>query len=111
MQLKEIVLNKTLPVINMNFEEVKASLIETTEKYKGIIVTEDGLMDCKATQKDLAKIRNDIDSYRKAVKKEMEKPIKEFESQCKELISLVEDAEQPIKEGILLFDNKRREEK
>lgn len=109
--MKEIVLNKQLPIINMNFEEVKASLIETTEKYKGIVVTEEGLKDCKATQKELAGVRNKIDDYRKAIKREMEKPIKSFEGQCKELIGLVEDAEKPIKDGILIFDNKRRDEK
>lgn len=109
--MKEIVLNKQLPIINMNFEEVKASLIETTEKYKGIVVTEEGLKDCKATQKELAGVRNKIDDYRKVIKREMEKPIKSFEGQCKELIGLVEDAEKPIKDGILIFDNKRRDEK
>lgn len=109
--MKEIILNKQLPIINMNFEEVKASLIETTEKYKGIIVTEEGLKDCKATQKELAGVRNKIDDYRKVIKREMEKPIKAFEGQCKELIGLVEEAEKPIKDGILIFDNKRRDEK
>lgn len=109
--MKDIVLNKELPVIHMNFEEVKASLIETMEKYKGIVVTEEGLKDCKATQKELAGLRNNIDTYRKTIKKEMKKPIDDFESQCKELISLVEEAEKPIKNGIVIFDNKRREEK
>ncbi len=109
--MKEIVLKKELPIINMNFDEVKASLIETTEKYKGIVVTEEGLKDCKATQKELAGVRNKIDDYRKAIKREMEKPIKAFEVQCKELIGLVEEAEKPIKDGILVFDNKRRDEK
>lgn len=109
--MKEIELKKQLPVVTMNFEEVKASLIETTEKYKNFIVTEEGLKDCKATQKELAGVRNKIDSYRKDVKKEMELPIKAFETQCKELIGLIADAEQPIKDGILVFDNKRREEK
>lgn len=109
--MKDIVLNKELPVINMNFEEVKASLMDTMERYKVIIVTEEGLKDCKATQKELAGLRNNIDTYRKTIKKEMEKPIKDFEAQCKELISLVEAAEQPIKSGILVFDQKRKEEK
>ncbi|MFQ9247571.1 DUF1351 domain-containing protein [Clostridium paraputrificum] len=109
--MKEIQINKQLPVITMNFEEVKASLVENMEKYKGIIVTEESLKDCKATQKDLAGLRNKLDSYRKDVKKEMEKPIKAFESECKELIGLIAEVEAPIKSGILEFDNKRREEK
>lgn len=107
----DIQVNKQLPVITINFEEVKANLIANTEKYKELVVTEDSLKDCKATQKDLAGLRNKIDGYRKEVKKEMEKPIKEFEGQCKELIGLIEEVEKPIKLGIVEFDNKRKEAK
>lgn len=109
--MKEIQINKELPVIKMNFEEVKGSLQETMKKYEGIIVTEEGLKDCKATQKDLASLRNKIDTYRKDVKREMLVPIDVFEYQCKELIGLIADVEKPIKEGIKVFDDKRREEK
>ncbi|WP_283696604.1 DUF1351 domain-containing protein [Clostridium perfringens] len=109
--MKEIQINKELPVIKMNFEEVKGSLQETMKKYEGIIVTEEGLKDCKATQKDLASLRNKIDTYRKDVKREMLVPIDIFEYQCKELISQISDVEKPIKEGIKIFDDKRREEK
>lgn len=109
--MREIEVKKQLPVISMNFEEVKASLQDTMSKYEGIVVTEEGLKDCKATQKDLAGLRNKIDTYRKDVKKEMEVPIKEFEGKCKELISLISDVEKPIKEGIKIYDDKRREEK
>lgn len=109
--MKEIVLNKQLPVIKMNFEEVRNSLVETMNKYKGIVVTEEGLKDCKATQRELAGLRKNIDTYRKQVKKEMEVPIKDFEGQCKELISLVDEVEVPIKEGIEVFNDKVRKEK
>lgn len=109
--MKEMQINKQLPVITMNFEEVKGSLQETMKKYEEIVVTEDRLKDCKATQRDLAGLRNKIDAYRKNVKKEMEAPVKEFEGKCKELISLISNAEKPIKEGIKIFDNKRKEEK
>lgn len=111
MRMRDIELNKQLPVIVMNYDDVKSSLLETIEKYKNIIVTEDSLKDCKATQKELAGVRNKLDTYRKDVKKEMEKPIKEFEGKCKELIQLIADAEQPIKDGISKFDNMKREQK
>lgn len=102
---------ETLPVIKINFDEMKAALSEKMEQYKGIIVTEEGLSTCKADQKQLAGLRNKIDTFRKDKKKEMSEPITQFESQCKELISLVERAEKPIKEGIKVFDDKKREEK
>lgn len=103
--------NIQLPSITTNFEELKNGLTQTLNKYKGLIVTEDTLSDCKATQKELAGHRIKIDNFRKEKKKELSKPIEEFENQCKELIKLVEDAEKPIKEGIQVFDDKKREEK
>lgn len=109
--MKELEVNKQLPVISTNFEEVKSSLVASMDKYKGIVVTEESLKDCKATQKELAGLRNKIDGYRKAIKKEVLAPVTEFESKCKELEKLIIDVENPIKEGINVFDNKRREEK
>ena len=109
--MKELEVNKQLPVITANFDEVKESLNQSLEKYKGIIVTEETLQDCKKTQQDLSKVKNGIETFRKSVKKDMEVPIKEFEAKCKELVSLIGEVEQPIKDGIVEFDNKRREEK
>lgn len=107
----EIILNKQLPVVTMNFAEVKASIEESMKKYKGLVVTEKELAGCKSTQKQLAGYRNKLDTYRKEVKKEMNKPIKDFENQCNELIKLVEDAEKPIKDGIEIFNEKIRDTK
>ena len=109
--MKELEVIKQLPVLNANFEDVKASLTDTLNKYKGIIVTEEGLKDCKATQKELSSLRTKIDTYRKTIKKEVLVPVTEFESKCKELEALIVEVENPIKEGINVFDNQRREEK
>ena len=105
------IIQESLPVIKINFDEMKSALTETLKNYQGIIVTEESLSSCKATQKELAGVRNKIDTYRKDKKKLLSKPITAFEEQCKELISLVEQAEQPIKQGISVFDDMKREEK
>lgn len=105
------ILNEVLPVIKINFNEVKAALEESLTKYENIVVTEGTLSGCKATQKELAGLRIKVDTYRKEKKKELSKPITDFESQCKELISLIEKVEQPIKDGIKVFDDEKREEK
>lgn len=100
-----------LPIIAFNFEEIKEAVKMILADYSGLIVTEDNLSLCKQNQKDLAGMRVKIDTYRKDTKKEMAKPIDEFENKCKELVKLVEDAEKPLKEGIQVFDDKKREEK
>jgi hypothetical protein len=100
-----------LPVITFNFEEMKEALKVRLSEYSGLVVTDENLSICKAQQKDLAGMRIKIDTYRKDTKKEMSKPIDEFEDKCKQLIRLVEDAEKPLKEGIQVFDDKKRDEK
>ena len=107
--MEDIKLEKQLPVIKMNFEEVKASLVAGSEKYKNLVVTEENLKDCKIMQKELSSTKKDLDTYRKDIKKEMLIPVTKFENQCKELVGLVVDVETPIKESILVFDDKARE--
>lgn len=109
--MKELQVEKQLPVVQTNFEEVKASLQSEINKYKGIVVIEENLKDCKATQKELAGLRIKLDTHRKDIKKSLEAPIKEFEAKCKELVGMIADVESPIKDGINVFDDKRREEK
>ena len=109
--MKEIIVNTQLPVIKTNFEEVKESLIVNLEKYKGIVVTEENQKDCKAMQKELAGLRNQIDTERKAIKKQVEAPIKKFDTDVKELVGIIAEIEKPIKEGIKVFDDRRKEEK
>lgn len=102
---------ETLPVIKINFEDLKSELTETLQKYNNIVVTEQSLSGCKSTQKELAGLRIKIDNYRKDKKKELSAPIVVFEEQCKELVALIEKAEQPIKDGIKVFDDKKKDGK
>jgi len=100
---------EVLPTIKINFKEMKTALQDTLSEYQGIVVTEQSLSTCKSKQKDLASLRVKIDNYRKDKKKDLSKPITEFENQCKELIGLIEQAEKPIKAGIKVFDDQKRD--
>lgn len=105
------IIKEQLPVIQINFDTLKAELMGMLEKYKNIVVTEQSLAGCKSTQKQLAGLRIKIDNYRKDKKKELSLPIVAFEDQCKELVALIGQAEDPIKEGIAVFDDEKRLEK
>ena len=67
------ILKEQLPVIQINFDEMKLALSETLKDYKGIVVTEETLPTCKTTQRELAGVRNKIDTYRKDKKKILSK--------------------------------------
>lgn len=99
------------PVIEINYEDLKNELSSQLKKYENIVVTTDTLKDCKSTQKSLAGLKRKVDDYRKAKKKELSAPITAFENQCKELVLMIESVEKPIKEGIAVFDDKKKEEK
>jgi hypothetical protein len=105
------VIKQVSPVIEINFEELKKTLSASIEEYKALVVTEQTLPICKAKQKELAGIRTKIDAERLRIKKEMSKPIDAFELECNELIKLVKDTEQPLKDSIKVFDDKTRDEK
>lgn len=105
------ILDKQLPVITIDFDSLKIQLTQAVADYKSLVVTEGQLSLCKEKQRELAGLRNKIDRYRLDVKKEMSKPISEFENKCKQLIKIVEQAETSLKEGIKVFDDKKREEK
>lgn len=105
------IVNEVMPVIEINFDVMKAALTEKVSFYEGLIVTEESLKVCKEEQKELAALRRQIDTYRKDKKKELSEPITRFENQCKELIGIIDKVEKPIKEGIAFFDDKRRAEK
>jgi hypothetical protein len=103
--------NQSLPVIQFNFDDIKASLQATVSQYSNLLVTDDTLSVCKRKQGELAGLRTKIDKYRLEKKKEMSVPITEFEDKCKELISLVATAEKPLKDGIQVYDDMKRETK
>lgn len=81
---------KTPAVIDGNFAEVKLGLETMMTAYSEIVVTEDNIPDCKKDVATLRKIKAAIDSKRKEVKREHEKPLKEFEAKCKELTGIID---------------------
>jgi len=105
------VIEKKMPVIEINFNELKNELLEKTEHYKSLVVTEETIPECKESQKSLAGLRIKLDNERKEVKKIFSAPIAEFEKQVKELIEIVLEAEKPIKAGLNFYEEKRVKEK
>ncbi|WP_462351067.1 DUF1351 domain-containing protein [Fusobacterium varium] len=97
--------------IDFNFEEVKSKLKEFSEKYVGLVVTEENIKDTTTAKNELAALEKHIDDYRKAQKKELETPIKEFENKCKELLNILKEVSDPIREQLEYYENVRKEEK
>lgn len=101
----------TPAVIDGNFTEVKQGLEQMMTAYAEIVVTENNIPDCKKDVATLRKIKAAIDGKRKEVKKEHEKPLKEFEKKCKELTGIVDKEIDRINDALDEYEVKRIEEK
>lgn len=107
----EIKVTQQQGVISTNFETVEAEIKTAMEDYKNYVVTEDSI---KVAKKDLAELRKkktEIDDARKQVKREWEKPLKEFEERCKKLTALVDEPINLINKQLNLFEEERKAEK
>lgn len=75
-----------------NYEPLKAWALETAEKYKSVVVTDESIRSAKQDIADLRSLAKKISDYRIALKKEHEKKIEKTISQCIELTQILTDA-------------------
>lgn len=75
-----------------NYEPLKAWALETAEKYKSVVVTDESIRSAKQDIADLRNLAKKISDYRIALKKEHEKKIEKTINQCIELTQILTDA-------------------
>ena len=97
-----------LPLIEANFDEVKAELAELLKPYDSII---SDVPSAKADRAKLNRIAKALDDRRKAVKAEYLEPYTEFESRVKELQGMITDASAKIDAQIKAIEGDEKEAK
>lgn len=97
--------------IGFNYEELKSEIEAGIEKYKGMVVTEDGIRDAKSDRAQLNKLRMSIEDYRKKIKKIWNGPYASFEKQVKELVSLIDEPINQIDKQLKIYEDTRKAEK
>lgn len=97
--------------ITTNLDNLKKELTEIADKYKGVVVSEHMIPEAK---KDLASLRalaKEVDDRRKAVKKEWEKPYKDFEAEVKSALEIINAPIEEIDRQLKEFEAQRKAEK
>lgn len=94
-----------------NAAEVRRQLSDALEKYRNLVVTEDTVDDAKSTLANLRKQMELIDSQRKDVKKNWEKPLKNFEGDVKKLVEEFASVINPIAEQVKSFEEAEKRNK
>lgn len=98
-------------VILSNAAEVRRQLSDALEKYRNLVVTEETVDDAKSTLANLRKQMELIDSQRKDVKKNWDKPLKAFESDVKKLIEEFTAVIEPIAAQVKSFEETEKRNK
>ena len=111
-RVTEMIITKKVDAqIDFNYDQAEQYLTSIIGDMKGWVINESDLAFAKDTLVDLNKLSKNVEDFRKKHKKEMEKPIKEFEAKCKALVSKIEEVYQPLKIQYEGFEEKRREKK
>ena len=97
--------------IETNFEAVRDWLTEELAPYSTMVVSPDAIADAKRTRANIRRVKDSIESQRKAIKKLWNKPYEQYEAKCKELTGIVDDAASNIDGQIKEFENQIKEEK
>lgn len=97
--------------IAFNFDELKTELTQQLDHYNRLVVTEDAIQEARDDRANLRKLKDAIETRRKEVKKECEKPYKAFEKQVKELTALIDAPVAAIDGQIKAFEDSQREAK
>lgn len=102
MQDLEVVVKQTAGKIDCNLDEIKEAIAVQMTAYTSLEVSEDNIAERKKDLATLRKIYKAVDDKRKSIKKEFMSPYEQFESQVKDVLSV-------INEPITLIDGKLKE--
>ena len=94
-----------------NAAEVRRQLSDALEKYRNLVVTEDTVDDAKSTLANLRKQMELIDTQRKDVKKNWDKPLKAIEGDVKKLVEEFASVIEPIAAQVKSFEETEKRNK
>lgn len=106
--LKEPIEKLVPKLIAFNNEELKNQLLPQLQNYKNIVYTEEQISTAKADRANLNKLKTAIDDERKRIKKIYLDPYNHFESQVKEIVTLVEDTSNVIDSQVKRFEEEKK---
>lgn len=97
--------------ISANFDETKAWLTENLEPLRTMAVTPESMSQCKQYRASIRKVRDRIDESRKLAKAAAMEAYSDFETKCKELTALCDEAANALDVQIKAMENAAKEEK
>lgn len=101
----------TLPVLAFDFEGLKAWATGLTERFAGLVVTEDIIPDIRRDMAEINRNKDKLETARKETVRRVSAPIKEFEGQIKEVVGIFDATYSALGSQVKAFEDAQREEK
>ena len=111
MQELELKVSQQASVIECNFEEMRSALSLQMSAYLGQVVTEETIPEYKKDLATLRKIYKAVDVKRTDFKKEYMKPYEEFEAKVKTLLAEIDKPIKEIDSQLKVFEEERSKRK
>jgi len=110
-QPQQLTVASTLPVLAFDFEGLKAWATGLTERYHGLVVTEDAIADVKRDMAALNKTKKAVDDARKEAVRQVSEPIRAFEAQIKDVVGIFDATYAALGAQVKAFEDAQRDEK
>ena len=91
-----------------NLENIKNIVVEKSEQFKNIVVTEDSLKGCKEVLEEIKPLRTEIKKFRAELNKELTSKLKDKLSEVDEITFIINHVIEPIEKGIEFFEEEKR---
>lgn len=97
--------------ISTNLETLKNDLSEVAKRYEGVVVTEDTVKVAKDDLATLRKLKDDVETKRKEIKKLWNEPYNAFEKEVKDALAIIEKPIDEINKQVKGFEAAEKEAK
>jgi|SRR5690625_1450996 len=94
--------------LGANFDEVKKRLAAELERYEGVVVTRDTVADAKKLATEMNQTAKAIDDRRKEEVAAVSEPIRQFDAQMRELVTMCKDGRAKLLDQVKVFEDETR---
>lgn len=105
------VIKSTPAEVEFNKSAILATLDQSLEKYKGVVLTPDTAKDVKKLKQELSKGKKAINDFKVSKKKELSANIKTFEEDCKEIMTKIDSVMNPLDIQVKEYEQRQKDEK
>lgn len=95
-------------VFDWNHEQVKNYLVAVTEKYHGLVVTDENEEDMSKALREVVSLRTAITKFQTKAKHKLKEPVNTLELQVKDLLKVVSEVENPLRNQLDVYEEHRQ---